>query len=60
MQVMPLAKTVAKALGVAFIYEWYGDPDHCSYRVSYQKSHEFPGFRPEIYPADSANRYTEP
>ena len=43
-QIMPLATRVAKAIGMPFEYEWYGDPDHRSYRVSFQKIHQVLGY----------------
>ncbi len=36
-QIFDLAKRVAVGIGVDFNYEWYGDPDIRSYRVSFQK-----------------------
>ncbi len=44
-QIMPLARRVAEALGVPFEYEWYGLPDHRSYRVSFRKIAERLGYR---------------
>jgi nucleoside-diphosphate-sugar epimerase len=39
-QILPLAEMVAEAIGVPFEYEWYGDPDHRSYQVSFRKIRE--------------------
>ncbi len=39
-QILLLAEMVAGAIGVPFEYEWYGDPDHRSYQVSFRKIHE--------------------
>jgi len=36
-QILPLAKTVAKGMDIPFEFEWYGDPDHRSYQVSFDK-----------------------
>jgi nucleoside-diphosphate-sugar epimerase len=47
LQIMPLARTVAEAIGLPFNYEWYGDPDHRSYRVSFAKIKRILGFEPE-------------
>jgi nucleoside-diphosphate-sugar epimerase len=44
-QIMVLAQRVANALGVPFSYEWYGLPDHRSYRVSFRKISERLGYR---------------
>lgn len=44
-QIMPLAERVAAAIGVPFKYEWYGLPDHRSYRVSFRKIADRVGYR---------------
>jgi nucleoside-diphosphate-sugar epimerase len=44
-QIMALARRVADALEVPFAYEWYGLPDHRSYRVSFRKISERLGYR---------------
>jgi nucleoside-diphosphate-sugar epimerase len=44
-QIMPLARRVAEAMGVPFEYEWYGLPDHRSYRVSFRKIADRLGYR---------------
>jgi nucleoside-diphosphate-sugar epimerase len=54
MQILPLARSVAEAMGITFEYEWYGDPDHRSYRVSFHKIHEALGFQPKFSPSDGA------
>ena len=36
-QILPLARSVAEAIGVPFAMEWYGDPDNRSYRVDFSK-----------------------
>lgn len=36
-QIFNLARTIAKACGQEFKYEWYGDPDTRSYRVNFEK-----------------------
>lgn len=53
-QVMPLAEMVAEASGVPFNYEWYGLPDHRSYRISFQKIQQVLGFKSEYTPCDGA------
>ncbi len=53
-QILPLAQRVAEAMGVRFEYEWYGLPDHRSYRVSFRKIVERIGFRVEHTIEDGA------
>jgi nucleoside-diphosphate-sugar epimerase len=53
-QIMPLARMVAEAVGVPFEYEWYGLPDHRSYRVSFKKVSEVLGYKASHSPADGA------
>jgi|Deesub1362B_J571_1020462.scaffolds.fasta_scaffold00646_7 nucleoside-diphosphate-sugar epimerase len=36
-QILPLAEMVAEAINIPFRFEWYGDPDKRSYRVSFDK-----------------------
>lgn len=48
-QIFDLAKRVAESIGIPFEYEWYGLPDHRSYRVSFKKIKEVLGFTPEYY-----------
>jgi hypothetical protein len=45
---------VAEAVGVEFQYEWYGLPDHRSYRVSFQKIRDTLGFAPRFTPREGA------
>ncbi len=37
LQIRPLAERLCKALGLPYVEDWYGDPDHRSYQVSFQK-----------------------
>lgn len=46
-QIFDLARRVADAIGIPFEYEWYGLPDHRSYRVSFRKIKEVLGFYPD-------------
>ena len=46
-QIFDLARRVANSIGIPFEYEWYGLPDHRSYKVSFKKIKEKLGFRPE-------------
>jgi nucleoside-diphosphate-sugar epimerase len=54
MQIMPLAEAVATSLNLPFQWEWYGLPDHRSYRVSFAKARDALGFLPEHSPEDGA------
>ena len=51
---MPLAELVADACGLEFKYEWYGLPDHRSYRVSFKKIKEVTGYEPIFTLRDGA------
>ncbi|MGD9131093.1 MAG: SDR family oxidoreductase [Candidatus Bathyarchaeota archaeon] len=46
-QIFDLAKLVAEACNLPFNYEWYGDPDTRSYRVSFSKIKETLNFKPQ-------------
>lgn len=46
-QIFNLAKKIAEAVGKPFNYEWYGDPDKRSYKVSFRKIMETLGFKPD-------------
>lgn len=45
-QIFDLARRVADAIGISFEYEWYGLPDHRSYKVNFDKIKGL-GFVPE-------------
>jgi nucleoside-diphosphate-sugar epimerase len=47
-QIFDLAKLVAEACNMPFNYEWYGDPDTRSYRVSFSKIKDTLHFMPQI------------
>ena len=51
-QIISLAQTVAESMKLPFKYQWYGDPDHRSYQVSYKKIFEALGFLPNTTPKD--------
>jgi nucleoside-diphosphate-sugar epimerase len=53
-QILPLAELVAQAAGRPAGIEWYGLPDHRSYRVSFQKCREVLGFVPRWTPGRGA------
>lgn len=54
LQILPLAERVAAAVGVPFVADWYGDPDHRSYRVSFAKIAQRIGYRTSRTPEDGA------
>jgi nucleoside-diphosphate-sugar epimerase len=58
-QILPLARDVAEALSLPFQFEWYGLPDHRSYRVSFRKIREVLGYQPTHSPADGAREVYE-
>lgn len=47
-QIFDLAKLVAESIDIPFNYEWYGDPDTRSYRVSFSKIKDTLHFMPQI------------
>jgi nucleoside-diphosphate-sugar epimerase len=53
-QILPLARRVSEAVGVPFRHEWYGDPDHRSYQVSFDKIRETLSFEAQYTPEDAA------
>ena len=54
LEILPLARSVAGAIGMRFAMEWYGDPDHRSYRVNFSKIASALSFRPAGLPPDGA------
>ncbi|MCW4031605.1 MAG: SDR family oxidoreductase [Candidatus Bathyarchaeota archaeon] len=56
MQIFNLAKLVAEACNMPFNYEWYGDPDSRSYRVSFSKIKETLRFKPHYTIREGAKR----
>ncbi|MGW8289389.1 MAG: NAD-dependent epimerase/dehydratase family protein, partial [Candidatus Bathyarchaeia archaeon] len=46
-QIFDLAKVVAEACNLSFNYEWYGDCDTRSYRVSFNKIKDTLGYKPQ-------------
>lgn len=53
-QIKPLAEIVAKGLNMPFDFEWYGDPDHRSYRVSFKKIRDVLDYHPQEDAASGA------
>ncbi|MEK7090698.1 MAG: SDR family oxidoreductase [Patescibacteria group bacterium] len=37
LQIRPLAERLSSAVGIPYVEDWYGDPDHRSYKVSFEK-----------------------
>ena len=58
-QIFELAQRVANAIGAEFNYEWYGLPDHRSYRVNFNKIKEVLNFHPEYTIEDGAREVYE-
>ena len=58
-QIMNCAELVAKGLNKPFKFEWYGDPDHRSYRVDFSKIREVLGFLPDWTPDKGAAEIAE-
>lgn len=58
-QIFPLANLVAESVGLPFEYEWYGDPDHRSYQVSFDKISKSLGFKPSYTPKEGASETFE-
>ena len=52
-QIMQCAELVARGLNKPFKFEWYGAPDHRSYRVNFDKINKVLGFTPD-WTADRA------
>lgn len=53
-QIKPLAEIVAKGLNMPFDFEWYGDPDHRSYQVSFRKIRDVLDYHPQEDAASGA------
>jgi nucleoside-diphosphate-sugar epimerase len=53
-QIFDLAQLVAEAINLPFKYEWYGDPDTRSYRVSFDKIKEKLNYRTSYTPREGA------
>jgi len=58
-QILPLAKTTAEASGLEFKYEWYGSPDHRSYKVSFKKINQILGYQTIFNPFSGAKEVFE-
>ena len=53
-QIMQLGELVAEGIGKKFDFTWYGDPDHRSYQVNFDKVKEVLGFSPDWTPLEGA------
>jgi len=53
-QIFQLAKLIAESIGIPFKYEWYGSPDHRSYRVNFDKIYKTLKFTPDYTPREGA------
>jgi len=53
-QIFDLAQVVAESIGIPLKYEWYGDPDVRSYRVSFDKIKEKLNYTTKFSPRDGA------
>jgi nucleoside-diphosphate-sugar epimerase len=53
-QIFDLAKLVAESIKLPFAYEWYGSPDHRSYRVNFSKTEKTLNFEPKNTPMEGA------
>ncbi len=58
-QIFNLAERVAEGQGIKFEYEWYGDPDHRSYQVNFDKISTNIGFNPDLRAEDGAKEIRE-
>ena len=54
-QIRTLARRVAEGADRPFEFEWYGEPDHRSYQVSFQKIRDRLGYVTEYTPEDAAH-----
>jgi nucleoside-diphosphate-sugar epimerase len=53
-QIFGLAKLVAESINLPFKYEWYGDPDRRSYKVSFDKIKEALSYKTDYTPREGA------
>jgi len=54
LQIRPLAERLCHALGLQYVEDWYGDPDHRSYRVSFEKIRDRLGYTTRFTAEDGA------
>jgi nucleoside-diphosphate-sugar epimerase len=53
-QILQLGELVSQGIGRKFEYTWYGDPDHRSYKVNFDKIKNVLGFIPDWTPDKGA------
>ena len=53
-QIMHLGELVAEGIGKKFEFTWYGDPDHRSYQVNFDKIRDVLGFKADWTPLEGA------
>lgn len=53
-QIQPLARRLSAAVGIPFVEDWYGDPDHRSYRVAFSKAMKTLKYEARIRPEEAA------
>lgn len=58
-QIMHLGELVAQGIGKKFDFTWYGDPDHRSYQVNFDKVKSVLGFTPDWTPLEGAKEIAD-
>lgn len=58
-QIMQLGELVAQGIGKKFDFTWYGDPDHRSYQVNFDKVKDVLGFTPDWTPLEGAKEIAD-
>lgn len=58
-QIFDLAKLVAESINMPFNFEWYGSPDHRSYRVNFDKIRKTLKFEAKYTPKEGAREVFE-
>ncbi len=58
-QIMHLGELVAEGIGKKFDFSWYGDPDHRSYQVNFDKVKDVLGFKPDWTPLEAAKEIAD-
>ena len=56
---MQLGELVAEGIGKKFDFTWYGDPDHRSYQVNFDKVKDLLGFKPDWTPLQGAKEIAD-
>lgn len=59
LRILPLAQELALALNVQFVPKWYGEPDHRSYRVIFDRIEQTLPFRCMLLPRVGAREIVE-